>query len=778
MNRSSHRKAALPQRRLDAAASLAATRLCRSREEALLSILQSARKASRELEQTLRIAGVEGSARLPDQVLSAAPGSTSGRSGSKQGACTVQTFSLINGQVTGNRKAVKEITVYDPTQCPPHASIVMPVSTNFLTPEQEPIKHIPIVTEKDMPDYLEKLPPSVQDAIDMSDINSIAEEKAQFFHDFGVEIFKAAGISYLALTAFLLGELEPKQQETDIDLSSHLIPRPGSKNLFPHKFSMKSKRFAQLQRQLPDIQKEVPEEAIRRTCIALKSAIGGSTWAWLGISSDCTSNLPTALEFLKSPRSRRNGVRNHAEIPEAMTYGKLNCLICMMHDCPTHGDYVGDDRTMIVRGDGKNQLTVAQVRQLLTVADEADIPRPRGKVNLDQCSSECYLRPSARPSTDPSSWSDLDLSVIARSNHACDQAYYSEACHLAYSMDQSCIDVHRALTIVQRAVSGQFSTLMSSPPSGSLDSSPPHRISSAARRRHPISHSSDIDDPTDPGTHAMLISCVHDGPCTVDNPACNCIDRENPLKSECEKFCQCSSRCQIRVRGCDCAAESKACETQKCVCWLNHRECDPDLCSSCGVRELVSTQRAKDRGRNKSKLCRNAGITVGKSKRTLLGTSLTPNAGYGLFIGEAVTTGHYIGEYVGELLDHAESERRGELYDPRGCSYLFGLNTHQTIDATVYGNKLRYINHGIGDVQNCFSRIRLVNGVHRIGFYAAQNLREGEELYFDYGYKIKDLGFEAALPEGVTQAWTGKEERTMEERTKDRDSSDSSWLGG
>ncbi|KAF7191242.1 Histone-lysine N-methyltransferase E(z) [Pseudocercospora fuligena] len=229
--------------------------------------------------------------------------------------------------------------------------------------------------------------------------------------------------------------------------------------------------------------------------------------------------------------------------------------------------------------------------------------------------------------------------------------------------------------------------------------------------------------------------CHHPGlPC--ESAKCSCFVEH----IMCEKSCSCSRTCPRKFQGCSCSSEKTGrgqklvCfDDDRCACFQRGRECDPDLCGACGVCSVLDPVYKYRELRGQ---CRNASIQRGVAKHTMIGDSGIH--GLGLYTCEDIRPHDFLGEYKGEIINKAEADRRGAVYEHQKLSYLFSLNETQEIDSTYFGNKVRFINHADKSKCNIYPRIIMVNTVFRIALYGQKKVKPGEELFFDYGPMFPD----------------------------------------
>lgn len=113
--------------------------------------------------------------------------------------------------------------------------------------------------------------------------------------------------------------------------------------------------------------------------------------------------------------------------------------------------------------------------------------------------------------------------------------------------------------------------------------------------------------------------------------------------------------------------------------------------------------------------------------------------GWGLVTLEHVPKGNLVQEYMGDVIDEAEKERRlhtWNLEHPNDPNYyIMCLSQGWYVDARETANLARFINHSCDP--NCILLRQNVGGFMRDGIYALRSLQPGEFLSYDYHFDTK-----------------------------------------
>ena len=160
---------------------------------------------------------------------------------------------------------------------------------------------------------------------------------------------------------------------------------------------------------------------------------------------------------------------------------------------------------------------------------------------------------------------------------------------------------------------------------------------------------------------------------TCEEEECRCYSQN----INCEKSCRCSPTCSRRFRGCKCVRAGNICwKSSKCDCFRLNRECDADLCGTCGAAEILDPMNRHDPA-ILTKQCDNVSLQRNVPRCTRLGISQV--SGFGLFMGEPTKRGQFIGEYKGHLISAPETHRRSSVYHYGELTYLFRLTSGASI---------------------------------------------------------------------------------------------------
>jgi len=111
---------------------------------------------------------------------------------------------------------------------------------------------------------------------------------------------------------------------------------------------------------------------------------------------------------------------------------------------------------------------------------------------------------------------------------------------------------------------------------------------------------------------------------------------------------------------------------------------------------------------------------------------------WGVFAMENIERNEQVVEYIGEYISPEIADERQQVYQENGIDdYMFRANDDVIIDATMKGNKARFVNHSCDP--NCYTRPLLVDDTPRVVIYAKRQIMAGEELTYDYKFPLEEI---------------------------------------
>lgn len=113
--------------------------------------------------------------------------------------------------------------------------------------------------------------------------------------------------------------------------------------------------------------------------------------------------------------------------------------------------------------------------------------------------------------------------------------------------------------------------------------------------------------------------------------------------------------------------------------------------------------------------------------------------GLGVYTGEDIPRGGFVGEYVGEVISNAHAQERLKSLDEHDSCYVLTFKEHlpnasvlaTNIDATTRGNVIRFVNHSCSP-NMVMLPIRTDSILPRLCLFACRDISAGEELCFSY----------------------------------------------
>ncbi|WWC85894.1 uncharacterized protein L201_000761 [Kwoniella dendrophila CBS 6074] len=399
--------------------------------------------------------------------------------------------------------------------------------------------------------------------------------------------------------------------------------------------------------------------------------------------------------------------------------------------CPSQGcEGYGCQRHTFIRNDDHMLIHEDSMRQRpkrLAYIPKKKLENIKLDVRIEPCGDNCYSHHSitelSTKASEAEVWTEDATQIIIEAISRETEFTGEDICMLSLlSANRTCFDVAVQILVLAREDPLNGTNVVNN--NHSHTAIAPHRKNKKMQWRKII-----------PQHIPNIQNCEHDGPCSTAN--CWCFKN----KWMCGRNCGCVKNCPLRFSGCTCHKPlntvskngttittnlRKICLPHSCRCAKFWRECDPEKCDSCGAaEELESSENTKHghhqhhRGINDERThrCGNVDIQKGIIPKMRIGASAI--AGYGVFAEENIQKGCHVGEYIGEVISHAEGDKRDKINDQIRRHYMFRLNTDSELDSGSYGNFTRFFNSAKDDMVNLTAKTRFI--------------KKGEELRFDYG---------------------------------------------
>ncbi|XP_066595274.1 histone-lysine N-methyltransferase ash1 isoform X2 [Prorops nasuta] len=167
------------------------------------------------------------------------------------------------------------------------------------------------------------------------------------------------------------------------------------------------------------------------------------------------------------------------------------------------------------------------------------------------------------------------------------------------------------------------------------------------------------------------------------------------------------------AQACECKPESGC--GDDCINRMVFSECSPQLCP-CGEK------------------CENQKIQKHEWSPGLQ-RFMTEDKGWGVRTQQAIKSGDFILEYVGEVVSEREfKSRMATRYANDTHHYCLHLDGGLVIDGHRMGGDGRFVNHSCEP--NCEMQKWSVHGLPRMALFASRNIKPGEELTYDYNFAL------------------------------------------